>query len=307
MQLTVIVTDDGPGRDPHGEPSHRGLGIAGMRERVLLHGGEFKAGPRPGGGFEVVAVLPAERSQDLSRHWGQRGMITVLIADDEALVRAGFRLLVEYAADLEVVGEAENGAQAVSQARALKPDVVLMDIRMPVMDGLEATRMILDGSRDEMPRVLVVTTFDDDENVFAALRSGASGFVLKDTPPEQLLAAIRIVSAGDALLTPSITRRLIAEFARVPSPQAAADARPILQGLTEREREVLAQVASGRSNAEISTAMLISVATVKTHVSRLLAKLSARDRAQLVVLSYELGITEPRRPGSSTPDGRRDR
>ncbi len=226
------------------------------------------------------------------------GRITVLIADDEALVRAGFRLLVEYAADLEVVGEAENGAQAVSQARALKPDVVLMDIRMRVMDGLEATRMILDGSRDHVPRVLVVTTFDDDENVFAALRSGASGFVLKDTPPERLLEAIRIVAAGDALLTPSITRRLIAEFARAPSPQAAASAQPMIRDLTAREREVLAQVASGRSNAEIGAAMLISVATVKTHVSRLLAKLGARDRAQLVVLSYELGMTEPHRPGT---------
>jgi DNA-binding NarL/FixJ family response regulator len=224
------------------------------------------------------------------------GMITVLIADDEALVRAGFRLLVEYAADLDVIGEAENGVQAVGQARALKPDVVLMDIRMPVMDGLEATRMILAGSQDHMPRILVVTTFDDDENVFAALRSGASGFVLKDTPPEQLLEAIRVVAAGDALLTPSITRRLIAEFARVPSPHALAQ--PMLDDLTEREREVLAQVASGRSNAEVSAAMHISIATVKTHVSRLLAKLEARDRAQLVVVSYELGITEPRRPGT---------
>jgi DNA-binding NarL/FixJ family response regulator len=224
------------------------------------------------------------------------GRITVLIADDEALVRAGFRLLVEYAADLDVVGEAENGAQAVGQARVLRPDVVLMDIRMPVMDGLEATRMIIDSSQDHVPRVLVVTTFDDDENVFAALRSGASGFVLKDTPPEQLLEAIRIVAAGDALLTPSITRRLIAEFARAPSPPTVAQ--PILDDLTDREREVLAQVAMGRSNAEISAAMYISIATVKTHVSRLLAKLEARDRAQLVVVSYELGITEPRRPGT---------
>ena len=306
-QLTVIVTDDGPARDLQGEAGHQGLGIAGMRERALLHDGEFSAGQRPGGGFEVVAVLRAQRGLDpealTQRALTQQarrmsGRISVLIADDEALVRAGFRLLVEYAADLEVVGEAENGAQAVSQARALRPDVVLMDIRMPVMDGLEATRMILDRSGDDLPRVLVVTTFDDDENVFAALRSGASGFVLKDTPPEQLLEAIRIVFGGDALLTPSITRRLIAEFARVPSPQAAADADPMLQNLTEREREVLAQVASGRSNAEISAAMVISVATVKTHVSRLLAKLNARDRAQLVVLSYELGITEPRRPGS---------
>jgi DNA-binding NarL/FixJ family response regulator len=222
--------------------------------------------------------------------------ITVLIADDEALVRAGFRLLVEYAGDLAVVGEAENGAQAVSQARVLKPDVVLMDIRMPVMDGLEATRMLLDGNRvSPAPRILVVTTFDDDENVFAALRIGASGFVLKDTPPEQLLEAIRIVAAGDALLTPSITRRLIAEFARAPAQPATAEGQAVLGELTDRERDVLAQVAAGRSNAEISAALHVSVATVKTHVSRLLAKLGARDRAQLVVLSYELGVAEPRR------------
>jgi len=220
--------------------------------------------------------------------------INVLIADDEALVRAGFRLLVEYAADLAVVGEAENGVQAVSQARVLKPDVVLMDIRMPVMDGLEATRMILDGAATA-PRILVVTTFDDDENVFAALRSGASGFVLKDTPPEQLLEAIRIVAAGDALLTPSITRRLIAEFARAPAQLASAAESRVLCELTDRERDVLVHVAAGRSNAEISTALHVSVATVKTHVSRLLAKLDARDRAQLVVLSYELGVAEPRR------------
>jgi DNA-binding NarL/FixJ family response regulator len=222
--------------------------------------------------------------------------ITVLIADDEALVRAGFRLLVDYAADLAVVGEAENGVQAVSQARVLKPDVVLMDIRMPVMDGLEATRMILDGDRTSpVPRILVVTTFDDDENVFAALRSGASGFVLKDTPPEQLLEAIRIVAAGDSLLTPRITRRLIAEFARAPVQPGTAHSAAVLSELTGRERDVLVQVAAGRSNAEISAALHVSVATVKTHVSRLLAKLDARDRAQLVVLSYELGVAEPRR------------
>src|SRR5262249_44596690 len=228
-------------------------------------------------------------------HGGMNGAITVLIADDEALVRGGFRLLVEYADDLEVVGEAENGARAVSQARALRPDVVLMDLRMPVMDGLEATRMILEAGPRPAPRILVVTTFDDDENVFAALRSGASGFVLKDTPPEQLLEAIRVVAAGDALLTPSITRRLIAEFARAPAQLASAAESRVLCELTDRERDVLVHVAAGRSNAEISTALHVSVATVKTHVSRLLAKLDARDRAQLVVLSYELGVAEPRR------------
>ena len=224
------------------------------------------------------------------------GTITVLIADDEALVRAGFRLLVEYAPDMAVVGEAENGAHAVSQTRALKPDIVLMDIKMPVMDGLEATRMILDRSPGSWsPRILVVSTFDDDENVFAALRSGASGFVLKDTPPEQLLEAIRLVAAGDALLTPSLTRRLIEEFARAPAQPASAEARALLDDLTDREHDVLVHVAAGRSNAEISAALHVSVATVKTHVSRLLAKLDARDRAQLVVLSYELGVTEPGR------------
>ncbi len=234
---------------------------------------------------QPAAAVPAARAK-----------IRVLIADDEALVRAGFRLLVEYAAGLEVVGEAGNGVQAVSQARALRPDVVLMDIRMPVMDGLEATRVILDRESDQAPRILIVTTFDDDENVFAALRSGASGFVLKDTPPEQLIEAIRLVAAGDALLTPRITRRLIAEFARAPERPAAGTSAGMLDDLTDREREVLAEVAAGRSNAEIAAALHVSVATVKTHVSRLLAKLGARDRAQLVVLSYELGIVEPHRP-----------
>jgi DNA-binding NarL/FixJ family response regulator len=216
--------------------------------------------------------------------------IRVLIADDEALVRAGFRLLVEFADGLEVVGEAATGAEAVNQARALRPDVVLMDIRMPVMDGIEATRMLLTDAGG--PRILIVTTFDDDEYVFAALRSGASGFVLKDTPPEQLIEAIRIVAAGEALLAPGVTRRLIAEFARAPRP-GAADA-TVLGGLTDREREVLAQAGAGRSNAEIAAALHVSVATVKTHVSRLLAKLGARDRAQLVVICYELGVVSPR-------------
>jgi DNA-binding NarL/FixJ family response regulator len=218
--------------------------------------------------------------------------IRVLVADDEALVRAGFMVLVDSAPGLSVVGEARDGVQAVRQARALKPDVVLMDIRMPVMGGLEATKLILDGDQDPPPRILVVTTFDEDEHVFEALRSGASGFVLKDTPPEKLLDAITIVAAGEALLAPAITRRLIAEFARRPR-AAAPSAGDALAPLTEREREVLQQVAAGSSNAEVAAALHLSVATVKTHISRLLSKLDCRDRAQLVVVAYETGVAVP--------------
>jgi DNA-binding NarL/FixJ family response regulator len=217
--------------------------------------------------------------------------IRVLIADDEALVRAGFRVLVDSAPGLSVVGEASDGVQAVRQVRALKPDVVLMDIRMPVMGGLEATKVILDGDQDPPPRILIVTTFDEDEHVFEALRGGASGFVLKDTPPEKLLDAIAIIAAGEALLAPAITRRLIAEFAR--QPRAARTAEDALAHLTEREHDVFQQVAAGRSNTEIAAALHLSVATVKTHISRLLDKLDCRDRAQLVVVAYETGVAIP--------------
>jgi DNA-binding NarL/FixJ family response regulator len=221
------------------------------------------------------------------------GEIRVLIADDEALVRAGFRVLVDSAPDLRVVGEAADGVQAVRQARALRPDIVLMDIRMPIMHGLEATKVILDSA--DPPRILIVTTFDEDEHVFEALHAGASGFVLKDTPPEQLLDAIRVIAGGDALLTPSITRRLIAEFAR--SPRPAPPPAAALAQLTERERQVLVQVAAGLSNAEIAASLYLSIPTVKTHVSRLLGKLGGRDRAQLVVFAYEAGVAAPgRRP-----------
>jgi DNA-binding NarL/FixJ family response regulator len=218
--------------------------------------------------------------------------IRVLIADDEALVRAGFTVLVDSAPGLSVVGEASDGVRAVRQARALKPDVVLMDIRMPIMGGLEATKVILDGDQDPPPRILIVTTFDQDEHVFEALRSGASGFVLKDTPPEKLLEAITIVAAGEALLAPAITRRLIAEFTRQPR-AVPRPAREALTQLTGREREVLQQVAAGKSNTETAAALNLSVATVKTHISRLLDKLSCRDRAQLVVVAYETGVAIP--------------
>jgi DNA-binding NarL/FixJ family response regulator len=218
-------------------------------------------------------------------------VIRVLVADDQTLVRAGFRVLVESAPDLEVVGEAGDGVEAVELAHRELPDVVLMDIRMPRMDGLEAARRIVALDRAEGVRVLVLTTFDLDEYVYEALRAGASGFLLKDTPPADLLAAIRVVAAGDALLAPGVTRRLIAEFARRPEPSAVTPA--ALAALTDREREVLALVARGLSNAEIAELLVVSGATAKTHVSRVLAKLHARDRAQLVMLAYETGLVTP--------------
>jgi DNA-binding NarL/FixJ family response regulator len=218
-------------------------------------------------------------------------VIRVLVADDQTLVRAGFRVLVDSAPDLEVVGEAGDGIEAVELARRELPDVVLMDIRMPRLDGLEATRRIAALDRAAAVRVLVLTTFDLDEYVYAALRAGASGFLLKDTPPADLLAAIRVVAAGDALLAPGITRRLIAEFVRRPDPTQVAPA--ALDALTEREREVLGLVAHGLSNSEIAERLVVSSATSKTYVSRLLAKLGARDRAQLVAIAYETGLVTP--------------
>jgi DNA-binding NarL/FixJ family response regulator len=218
--------------------------------------------------------------------------ITVLVVDDEALIRAGFAALVDASDGLTTVGEAATGVEAVRMSRALSPDVVLMDLRMPIMDGVEATRHIV---ADGEARVLVVTTFDDDHHVFGALRAGASGFVLKDTPPVRLIDAIRTVASGEALLAPGVTRRLIAAYASAPSAERAGASRHEagLADLTDREREILLQVATGRSNSEIAVAEHLSVATVKTHVSRLLTKLGARDRAQLVVIAYETGLVRP--------------
>jgi DNA-binding NarL/FixJ family response regulator len=218
-------------------------------------------------------------------------MIRVLLADDQALVRAGFRMLVQSADGMTVVGEASTGAEAIELTRRHRPDVVLMDIRMPQLDGLEATRQIVSDAGLSGVRVLILTTFEADEYIFEALRAGASGFVVKDIEPADLLQAVRVVAAGEALLSPSVTRRLIAQFAGRPERRRVSAAQ--LNVLTEREREVLALVATGRSNEEIAAALVITPATAKTHVSRILSKLDARDRAQLVVLAYETGLVVP--------------
>ena len=211
----------------------------------------------------------------------------VLVVDDEALLRTAFSSLIDAEDDLEVVGEAVDGSDAVEQASRLSPDVVVMDVRMPVMDGIEATRQITSSETAKPARVLILTTFDLDEYVFEALRAGASGFALKSRPLEELLSAIRVIAAGEALLAPSVTRRLIARFADRVAPARAPRE---LDSLTEREREVLALVARGLSNAELAEALHVSVPTAKTHVSRVLAKLGARDRTQLVVIAYESGV-----------------
>ena len=216
-------------------------------------------------------------------------MIKLVIADDQGLVRAGFRMVLESADDMVVVGEAEDGVEALALARALAPDVVLMDIRMPRLDGLEATRRL---AATESARVLMLTTFDSDEYVYRALVAGASGFLLKTAPPERLIDAVRCVYAGEALLAPTITRRLIERFLSRP-PAVDAESAPELAGLTDREREVLVLIGRGRSNAEIADDLVVAETTVKTHVNRIKAKLSLRDRAQAVVVAYETGLVLP--------------
>ncbi|MFJ2767039.1 response regulator [Streptomyces sp. NPDC087300] len=217
-------------------------------------------------------------------------MIRVLLADDQSLVRAGFKALLDAQADIEVAGEAADGEEAVRLVRELRPDVVLMDIRMPLLDGLAATRRITGEPGLDGVKVVMLTTFELDEYVFEAIRAGASGFLVKDTEPDELLRAVRAVVEGDALLSPGVTRRLIAEFAARSKEPAAADA---LGQLTEREREVMALVGVGLTNEEIARRLVVSPLTAKTHVSRTMVKLGARDRAQLVVLAYESGLVRP--------------
>ncbi len=220
-------------------------------------------------------------------------VIRLVLADDQALVRVGFRMIIDAESDLSVVAEASNGVEAVEASRQHRPDVVVMDVRMPVMDGVEATRVVT--SLPGPPRVLMVTTFDLDEYVHAALTAGASGFLLKDAPPEELVNAIRVVDSGNALLAPTVTRRLIEEFTARPHPEppgvpAATDPDPLIATLTSRELEVLEHVAQGLSNAEIAEALFVGATTVKTHVGRILMKLGLRDRVQAVVFAYEHGV-----------------
>jgi DNA-binding NarL/FixJ family response regulator len=221
-------------------------------------------------------------------------VITILIVDDQALIREGFRSLLDSEPDLSVVEVAEDGARGLQLARELRPDVVVMDIRMPTMDGLEATRLIRSEPKLSETRVLILTTYDLDEYLFEALRAGASGFLLKDVPVQELRNAIRVVAAGEALLSPSVTRSLIEEFIRAPQPSPARRAAGAMTSLTARELDITRLVAQGLSNSEIADALVLSHATIKTHLSRILSKLDLRDRVQLVISAYEAGLIQPR-------------
>src|SRR5215218_6130345 len=257
--------------------------------RHRRHAGAGRGGRRTGrSGAALLRRIPRV-GPTADQHGG--GLIRVALADDQALVRAGFRVLIDAEDDIEVVGEADDGAQAIEVVQRTRPDVVLMDIRMPELDGLEATRRIVADEANASVRVLILTTFEVDEYVFEALRAGASGFLVKDTEPAELVRAVRVVADGESLLSPGVTRRLVAEF--VARPERAAASPPSLSVLTDREREVMALVAAGLSNDEIAEELFVSPATARTHVSRAMVKLNARDRAQLVVAAYESGLVTP--------------
>jgi len=249
------------------------------------------------GSTELADRHEVAQAEDASAAEDVTGRVRVLIVDDQALVRTGFRMILDAEGDMDVVGEAANGKEAIGEASRLNPDVVLMDVRMPELDGIEATRRLLaDGSVDS--KVVMLTTFDMDEYVYEALRAGASGFLLKDAPPEQLVDGIRAVCSGDALLAPSVTRRVIEEFVRRP-PEAVRTAPPEIEELTPRECEVLKLIARGLSNAEIAKSLVVSETTVKTHVARVLMKMGLRDRVQAVVMAYESGLVQPGEAGSA--------
>jgi DNA-binding NarL/FixJ family response regulator len=271
-ELQIEVRDDGRGTATTDGLGHR---LVGIRERVKIYGGDMTAGAVNGGGL-VLSTPPTQRRAVMT--------IRVLVADDQAMVRFGFRMLLAGEQDIEVVAEASNGVEAVDKAARFHPTVVLMDIRMPELDGLQATRRILAANNGA--RILILTTFDLDEYVYEALAAGASGFVLKDDPPEQLIAAIRIVAAGDALLSPTVTKRVIKQFARIPRPKPPKE----FDELTTREQEVFRLIANGLSNTEIAQELYISDTTVKTHITHILQKLNLRDRVQAVVLAYQTGL-----------------
>ena len=284
-ELEIEVRDNGQGSATSDGQGH---GLVGVRERVKIYGGEMSAGTSTEGGFVLSTRLPIGGERSVT--------IRVLVADDQSMVRAGFRMLLSGEEDIDVVAEASNGLEAVEKADRFRPDVILMDIRMPELDGLEATRRIL--ATDSGARILILTTFDLDEYVYEALRAGASGFVLKDDPPEQLLAAVHVVASGDALLSPTVTKRVIKQFTRTPRPVPAKQ----LEDLSEREHEVFRLIARGLSNAEIGKELYISETTVKTHVTHILQKLDLRDRVQAVVLAYQSGLVD--QEGPAGPDQR---
>ena len=275
-ELALEVRDDGSGT---GDSVPGGSGLIGMRERAAMLGGSVDAHDAPEGGYVVTALDPVGGALMTTR---------VLIADDQALVRSGFRLIVETRDDLEVVGEAENGEEAVRLVAELAPDVVLMDVRMPVLDGIEATRRIV--ASDSSARILVLTTFDLDEYVYAAIRAGASGFLLKDVRPSDLVDAIRLIAVGNALLGPTVTERLLERFADGAGKSEAVAA---VAALTAREREILRLLAGGLSNAELAELLVLGETTVKTHVSSILRKLGVRDRVQAVIVAFDAGLVRP--------------